>query len=334
MKHLAAALLALAACTAESPPPEGEQVTSFVEQKLVPLYYNAQIDLLFVIDSSPAMAGAQQKLVAEYRAMIESLSTNGPAGLPDVHIGVTTADAVDQGRLRRGDFLADTPRFAWRREASYEGPLADAFVDRASVGAAGHALVEPFDAALRALSPSVNPGFVRADAQLYVVFLTAGDDQSATPVADVARALKMMKSDPAKVTVAGAFGACATDAFTATAAPRLAALFDEFPNRNVRTTLCEDLTPLVRLRFSTSLGLPCMESVLVQPFECNAWLADPDSDETYLLPACSAANPDRCWELRPNPQACTSGDGLSLHTKPAVTPFSAMLNFECVAEPN
>ncbi|MEO7096153.1 MAG: hypothetical protein ABI175_23025, partial [Polyangiales bacterium] len=234
MKYLAVVLVALGACVAEPPPPEGEQVTSYVDTHIIPMSFNAQIDVLFVIDSSPAMAAAQQKLVADYRAMIETMSHAAVGELPDVHIGVVTADAVDQGRLRRGSFLADSPRFAWRREKNYAGPLADAFVPLATVGATGHALVQPLDAVLRALSPTVNPGFVREDAYLAIVVLTAGDDQSATPIEDVVHALKSRKTDPTRIVIGLAAGACSKDGITATAAPRLAAFADQFPNRNTR----------------------------------------------------------------------------------------------------
>jgi hypothetical protein len=335
VKHIALALIAVAACTTEPPPPEGEQVTSYVDTHIIPMSFNSQVDILFVIDSSPAMAAAQQKLVADYRAMIETLSHSSVGELPDVRIGVVTADAVDQGRLRRDAILADSPRFAWRREKNYDGPLADAFVPLATVGASGHTAVQPLDAVLRALSPSVNPGFVRKDAYLAVIVLTAGDDQSTTAINDAAHALKSLKSDPSKVVIGLAAGACSDGGITATAAPRLAAFADQFPNRNTRVTLCDDLTPLAAIAgqlLKSVLGQPCIEEKLAEPLECNAWLADPTSDDSVLMPACSAANPDRCWELRSDPQNCPFVAGQSLHLKPFIVPFPATLMFECVAE--
>ncbi len=337
MKHLAVACLALAACVAEPPPPAGEQVTSFVEQKVVPMFYNAKIDILFVIDSSPAMAAAQQKLIADYRAMMRTLSQSAIGELPDVHIGVTTADAVDQGRLRRASFLSDAPRFGWNRERNYGGRLDDGFVDLASVGATGHARVQPLDAVLRALSPSVNPGFVRDEAYIEIVILTAADDQSTTAVADVVHALKSFKTDPGKILVTGAFGACAKDGVTATEAPRLAAFLEQFPNRNAHTTLCEDLTPLVAISsqlLKYAIGEPCMEAKLARPFECSGWLADPTSRDTIPMFECSATNTDRCWEIRSELQNCPAGDHQSIHLKPFAVPFPATLLFECVADPD
>lgn len=333
MKHLAPALLSLAACITESPPPPtGPEVTSVVDQHEIPVSFNTQLDVLFVIDSSPAMAPAQTRLIAEYRKMIDVLGSS-VGGLPDVHIGVTTMDARDHGRLRHDAFLADATRFAWRRERNYTGPLVDAFLPLAEVGATGSSVTEPFDAMLRATDPATNPGFVRDQAYLAVVVLTAGDDQGAMLPTEVAHALKSLKVDPYKIMVSGAFGACARDGLTATAAPRLAALLDQFPNRNTHVSLCDDdLSPLVALTaqlFRYALGQPCIESRLAQPRECGAWLVDPDSEDQVVLPECSGPSADRCWTLRPEDVACGTG-GMGLHFQPIVFPFAARLMFECV----
>ena len=69
-----ALVLVLTACTTESPPPPGDEVTSIVDHHEIPVSFNNQLDVLFVIDSSPAMAPAQTRLIAEYRKMIDVLS--------------------------------------------------------------------------------------------------------------------------------------------------------------------------------------------------------------------------------------------------------------------
>jgi hypothetical protein len=190
---------------------------------------------------------------------------------------------------------------------------------------------------LRALSPSVNPGFVRDDAYLEVVLLTAADDQSTTAIADVVHGLKSLKTDPSKIVVAGAFGACASDGITATDAPRLATFLEQFPNRTAHATLCDDLTPLVEIAkqmFKSTFGAPCMEAKLARPFECSAWLADPTSDDAIQMPECTSASSDRCWEIRAYPQGCPASDHQEIHLRPFIVPFPAMLLFECVAEPS
>ncbi len=335
MRSLLALALALSACT-ETMPPEEDPVTSVVTRIEIPMYVNTQLDLLFVIDNSPAMAAAQMKLVADYRAMIERLSHAVFGELADVHIGVTTTDPADQGRLRHARFLVDAPQFGWERERNYDGPLVDQFLDLTAVGTTGSAEASPLDAARRALSPAVNPGFLRRDATLAIIVLTAGDDHGDQPIAEVIDSVKALKSDPAKVIVAGAFGACAADGISATAAPRLAAFSDGFPNRNARATLCEPLAPLVEptTQVLWSLGLPCIEPVLAAPLDARAWIVNPaDRDDQIVLPACSAATPDRCWEIRDEPQGCSyAGGGKALHFKPRAFPFPATVMFEAVVE--
>ncbi|CAN5768180.1 hypothetical protein BH11MYX3_BH11MYX3_06860 [soil metagenome] len=328
---LASACLLFTACVAEPMQVPDEPIRSVVEHHEWPFVINAQIDLLFVIDNSPAMAAAQTKLAGDYRAMIELLGATS-IGLPDVHIGVVTTDPRDRGELRRAAFLADAPRFAWQRERNYTGPIADAFVDLAAVGVSGATNSQPLDAMLQALA--VNPGFVREDAYLAVVILTAGDDHGTAVIDDVVHAIKSLKTDPSKVMVSGAFGACDANDITATAAPRLAAFVDQFPNRNAHALLCDaDLTPLITpatLLLRATLGQPCLGSTLREPHECKAWLVDPHSDQQELLPECASPTSDRCWSLRPDDQACPGGQGL--HLRPSWFPFSATLMFDCVVE--
>lgn len=322
----------LAACTAEPLPPEGEQVTSFVERREIPIAINMKIDILFVVDNSPVMAAAQAKLVADYRAMIDVLGQSS-IGVPDIHIGVATADLRDQGRLRNAAFLADAPRFAWQRERNYDGALVENFLPLADVGVAGSPDTRPLEAMQRALSEHVNPGFVREHAYLAVVFLTAGDDRGSTAVADVARALKSLKNDPSKVIVTGAFGACASAGIVATEAPRLASFFDQFPNRSSQARLCDpDLGPLLALAnqmLKYSLGLACMGRVR-EPHECNAWLVDPETAEEARFTECAAADSSRCWRLAPH-AGCFGGE-LAFQPRPWAIPFPATLIVECVAE--
>jgi hypothetical protein len=326
--------LALTACVAEPPPPDGEQVTSYVDHREIPVTMNTKIDLLFVIDSSPAMAAAQTKLVADYRRMIDVLAQSTFGELPDVHIGVVTADLADQGTLHHAAFLADAPRFAWRRERNYYGSLGDAFVDLAAVGTSGSSHTAPLEAMLRALSPAVNPGFVRDAAFLEVVFLTTGDDQGTEGVVEVAHALKTLKQDPSKVVVNGAFGACSGNGITGADAPRLASFLDQFPNRSSRATLCDDdLAPVVIVQrlLTYLLGIACFEHVHT-PHECAAYLVDPDSDEQVLLPECSSPTASRCWTLGVNDYGACEPGGQGLLFHPSAFPFSATAMIDCVAE--
>jgi len=334
MKQFLPFALALVSCT-EPPPPESDQVTSVVEHKEIPIGMNANIDILFVIDNSAAMAPAGSKLAADYRAMIDMLGAAAGGDLPDVQIGVTTTDLGDPGQLRGATFLADGARFNWRRERNYDGALADAFGGLANVGASGAASTQPLAAMQRALSVSVNPGFVRPDAALAVVILTAGDDHGTAGTADIARALKALKTDPSNVMVIGGFGACDQNGIVATAAPRLAAFLDQFPNRSSHETLCSDQLPkafaLTNQLLKTTLGLACLENAIA-PHACSSWMIDAHSDDQALLPECTTGDAPHCYSIDTEPQLCAGGGHQAIDFHPRAFPFSATVMLDCLVE--
>ncbi len=336
MKSLALLLLLAGACTDEPEQPTGPEVNSRVETKVIPMYFNTRIDLVVVVDNSPAMAPIRAKLEGDYRTWLAALSRAAAGTLPDIHLGVVTTDLADQGRLRTGGFLSHQTTFNWQDEQNYAGPVADRFAELANAGTAGTTDTRPLEALQRALDPSVNPGFIREDAYLAVIVLTASDDHGTQAIADVAHVLKTLKSDPSKVMLVGGFGACTQGAFTATAAPRLAQLWDLFPNRNSSATLCSDTLPdafaITNQLLKTTLGIPCMESVVSTPYQCAAWLEDPHSEDQIILPMCSDAADDRCWSLGSEPQQCPGGDHTVLKLRPYVVPFPATANFQCVVE--
>ena len=334
---LLAVALALAACVAE-PPPAGEQVTSYVAGGTYQMSYNAAINLLFVIDDSPAMAPLQGELATGYAAIVDRIEHATFDGLPDVHVGVVTADLADEGRLRRGRFLADALQFDDLRHRNYAGPLLDAFADLADVGTAGRAQTLPFEAMQRALSPYVNPGFIRDDAYLVVVFVTAGDDAGTASVDDVARLLKAAKTDPSKVVVGAATGTC--DA--ASTSPRIDALLAQFPNRSSSTTICGgdlgESVALVGQLLKSTLEQPCFDVALanlnpaqpgLQP-ECSAYLLNPLTGDGRVFPVCSPDHPDRCWQLTDGGTIC---HGPLIEFEPRKYPYAATAHLECVAAP-
>jgi hypothetical protein len=199
--------LAIAACTDSEPPPSGPAIASGVTHIEIPLAVNRQLDVLFVINSSPGIASQRAKLLDSYRRFMEALEfTRG--GLPDLHIGVVTADVGtrgpadqgpgptigtgpgsctsdgDRGELRRvaaidGNFISDITVADGVHERNYTGSLADAFQQLADVGDAGCTYVRPLEAARRALANNpANAGFLRKDAALGIVVITNTDDCS------------------------------------------------------------------------------------------------------------------------------------------------------------
>jgi hypothetical protein len=339
VRFAAIALLA-AACTADPLPPEGEQVTSFVWQGEYQMSYSTDIDILFVVDNSPAMGPLQDRMRDGYREIVDRLSSMSNGELPNVHVGVTTTDVRDQGRLRGGTYLADEAKFFARRERNYSGSFDAAFFELADVGTAGATRIEPIEAAQRALSPYVNPGFVREHAYLAIVFLTAGDDQGTLDVIDAARELQRLKDGD--IVLGGAFGTC-----DAPSTPRLDALFAQFPNRASHTSLCADdlgdaLERLPQMFRQTLEGACISEPLDLDPelpgsqHDCTSWMTSLETGESIWFPECSAAQPTNCWAVSEGPHpACGPYTHVlkDLEFRPRKYPFPAVARIECVVGP-
>lgn len=228
-------VVALAACVDEDGP-LGPEVTSRVQRVVIPVEQPQMVDLLFVIDNSPAMAPHRERLRANFGRFIDVLrSLQG--GVPSLHLGVITTDVGEGGRMRTtaridGAFISDVRYQSSRREQNYEGDLRDVFTELADVGSEGDVYARPLDAIRLALDNPANAGFVRDDAELAVIVMTATDDCSSTPaftplattdpavaaahcyvhredlvdVAAVAAALRARHADPSKVIVGVASG--------------------------------------------------------------------------------------------------------------------------------
>ncbi|HWO24759.1 MAG TPA: hypothetical protein VNO30_38725 [Kofleriaceae bacterium] len=373
---LAAALAAAASCADEPGGPSGPPVTSGVTRKEIPVGVFRQLDLLFVIDSSPSMAAHRARLLADYRRFMEVLEAYA-GGLPDVHIGVVTTDLGtrapgelgpgrsvgtgagacsadgDRGELRRapavdGNFISDVRLPDGTRSRSYTGSLADAFVQLADVGAAGCAYARPLEAARRALTDNpANTGFLRKDAYLAVVLITADEDcsfgsslfvessldrskctaeaASLMPVAEYVAALQSIKPDHNKLMVLGGYRPAAAPACADTRpSARLDAFLAAFPSRNQAVSICEpDLSELMeypKFLEKVTLGVACFDAPLVDvdpstaglQAECASWYRYHGNDGVLtedVIPACRGDAPGPCWKLTPDPANCFEADG-------------------------
>ncbi len=183
-------LLALPACGEE--PSEVDPLTCGETFKDIPIAINRQLDLLFVIDNAPSMAGEQDSLAvntARFANVLESIE----GGLPDLHLAVTTSDlAIDgladctgDGSFHTpvdcgvdGDFLVNRDYLDDTSDTNFTGSFVDTFSCVADVGVGGCPIRQPVAAALRALE---HPGFLRDEAHLGVLFISDGDDCSADP---------------------------------------------------------------------------------------------------------------------------------------------------------
>jgi len=195
-----AALAVLVAACVDHPQARRAPAASDVEVGETPLWWPVQDDLLFVVDDSRSMADEQAALAAGFPQLVDVLAQS-QGGLPDVHLGVVTADLGDGGAglpgctatgdagVMRGAacpaldgaaYLADEVAADGTRLRNYTGSLDDAFACMTAVGTGGCAIEQPLEAMHRALAPGLGlaPGFLRDDAELLVVIVSDEDDCS------------------------------------------------------------------------------------------------------------------------------------------------------------
>nr|MBA3500880.1 hypothetical protein [Deltaproteobacteria bacterium] len=99
-------LLLVLGCAEHGDPVE-PQVTSGVVRKQIPIWANRNIDVVFVIDNSPAMAPYIENVRANLGRFISTLRAN-PSGFPGLRLGVVTTNITDDGTLRGTSALAGT----------------------------------------------------------------------------------------------------------------------------------------------------------------------------------------------------------------------------------
>ncbi len=179
-----------------------------VESRATPI---RNVDVLVVIDDSGTMFDKQTTLANNFGKFVQALETI-PGGLPDLHLGVITTDVgtkgsgnampaddigaagqggcsgtgdggnltVGQATTITGNFVSDIKLPDGSRQRNYsDADLATVFGNMAKVGTFGCGFEQPLHAMRRALENNPqNPGFLRTDAILAVLFLTDEDDCS------------------------------------------------------------------------------------------------------------------------------------------------------------
>jgi len=192
----------------EDPPPRDEKLSS----KFYPQTIEKEVDILFVIDNSGSMKEEQENLRKNFGILIDALKSDKLDGkIPNVHIGVITTDlgagtygaaidgcqstGGDRGKLQhepRIEGCAD-PKDPWisysdgvHNIPDCDNPdpiecVKDAFKCIADPGLDGCGFEMHLESARLALDKSnnANPGFLRDNAFLAVVFITDEDDCSA-----------------------------------------------------------------------------------------------------------------------------------------------------------
>ena len=210
-RWLAVTALLSAACTdhtVETVPTRAvQEATRHFAQSL-----DKEVDILFVVDNSYSMAGLQSQLARQFPRLIDALRTQKlQGGIPDVRIGVVSSDlgagpytfqsdqgsclpGGDGGKLQRTARVAGCtpPSDPW---IEYKGGqtnvpagasdpverVKEAFTCIARLGDQGCGFEAVLEAGRVALDPKANrnPGFLRPEALLAVVFITNEDDCSA-----------------------------------------------------------------------------------------------------------------------------------------------------------
>ena len=184
--------------------PEDDGLRAICDElvRQIPVDSPRAIDLLLVVDNSPSMAreaGSMARNLAEFVTVLENID----GGMPDMHIGVISADMgvgpYDvPGCTETGDggaflgasdpncsgpsdgYIVDVADVGGTRLRNYQGSLAETLTCIAPLDADGCEFAQPLDAMRRALDLSnpENAGFLREHALLLVVIISDQDDCS------------------------------------------------------------------------------------------------------------------------------------------------------------
>lgn len=325
---LLAFLSLLAACAANEPARDGIEGQSHVEIHELPGWGPPQIDILLVVDDTTAMAPYRDQVALLPSIIADAFPSMGD-GLVDLHIGMITND----GALRRTHpngqpFVAIRTELDLQRTTNFQGTLEEALGRLTSLDALHEGASTPL-AAVQHVLDSDTEGFVRENAPLGIVFMTATDDASPGSVLDYAASYKAAKSDPASIIVT---------AITAQPVPRLDELFAAFPHRNKMISIDDDYRPVFELvgnQIWTILPGMCWRASDVDPvtpgpqYDCTV-TATIDG-EPRDLPPCQIEGDQLCWRLVPSNQGCIEDDALRVVIPPYhFYWFVPPLRVECV----
>jgi len=325
-----------------------------VIDKIVPDPTVTRIDILYVLDRSPALSPYRDSLARQF-----SLAGASFASLPgyvDLHVGVVSADlggnteppAVpvpgqcagwgDGGALLRSS-LVDDAFIALRQtpvaqHTNVHGTLAAALPSLADVGTVGCERAQPLEAMRIALDANPhNAGFSQPDAYLFVIFVAATTDTSPRSLAEYAAFLHSVKADPNHVFV-----------FVVGADPRMHGFAALFPNREEVLSL--EAPEVVYLAEQTYDYLHPFGPIIASPcFDTELLDVDPDRDGVQpdcvvtervggvgtLMQACDDGPGLPCWHVIADPQNCGAQLALSIERGDLEPPDGGIVEAQCVA---
>jgi len=291
-----------------------------------------KVDVLFVIDSSPAMAPYLPQVQQTMQLVAARAETRLRGPRANLHVGVVTADMTAGGGMRHiaqvdGAFMLDryTPTVDQR---NYHDEFETTMMALTAVGTAGADRVQPLDAIRAALDHNAsNAGFLRDDAALAIVVLAAEDDASAADPAATRAFVKSLKADP-------------DDAMIAVAAPDTATRLATFAAGTMAPLSGEGVVDFI---FNNA----CVPDASGEgyPFTClDGELLDSDATTPGLQPTCTVTDAGGvyqscdvvgatpCWRISTNNQICGSGSPYFTIDRGADDPptLTNLVSVECV----
>lgn len=314
-------VFALSACVAEPPSsvPDAESHVTYFD---LPVAARPAVDMLVVIDNSPAMEPYRANVTAQHADYLDLIEGY------DLHLGVITSDlgalnsecTSDDGLLVKptmasAPFLAEHRDYAGGLSKNYAGTLEAAFAEIANVGTTGCYLQHPLAAVHRALTNPANAGFRRSHAWLIVVVIAARDDASSGYVHQYSGFLTSVTDEDRRVYVIGNYPG---------PLPRLDAFLEELPHhyRGI------DQPGLAGPHVLRDHGfLVCVEETLLdvdpeQPgdqLDCSVAEKVRDGSDwisEQVLPACDPIASRRpCWRFEQDLQYCPFGAGRRLEVE-------------------
>lgn len=200
MRRIAALVATIMLSCGDPQPPVTTNGRFCEAMKIVPVGGTLALDLLVVLDTTAAMQGHEaplQEMVAYFVEYVERKRMAAEA--VDLQIGVIAAD-VD-GRFRGGKFLIDRPLDNGNHEINYLGSLKENISALVTAEDKSTSPVQPLASMERALDPGnlATAGFLRQEAYLMVLIVSASDDHSLESVEYYAESLTARKRDQMSV---------------------------------------------------------------------------------------------------------------------------------------
>jgi hypothetical protein len=183
-----AVLACVAACVDTPPMAEPFVESSHVEIKDIPGSAIPKLDLVVFIDDTLPMSAYQDRVAQIPRLLANALESTG-GGWIDLRLAVTSNDGTFH-RLPGSDssYVTRSLDFNFRLWQNFEGSLEDVLTSRMAVNRRSEGRSQPLEAVRCALER--NSRFLREDAGLGILIVTASDDASPWPVANYATWLK------------------------------------------------------------------------------------------------------------------------------------------------